>query len=502
MIGPPGVLEFLDWTIVGAYAAVVVVVAWAAQRKERTSHQFLLAGGRVPSWVIAASLLATSFSSVSLLSLPSDGYLRGFGLLQLWIGELIAALLVVVWFVPVYRRAGVTTAYELLEQRLGRRSRSLASVLFLVFTLLRAGFLLLLTAKAVEIFTGLDLTVSILFVGLGAMIYSTMGGLGAVVWTDVVQLGLVITGLGAAACLLLHELPGGLGAVLAANSAAQGRPPVDLSLALDHYPSLFSGAVAYVVPLLYVSGTNQQMVQRYAACGSAAAARRAVLGAWALGAGVAVLAVFLGATLFARVGGGYAEKDQELLTFLVRNAPVGVGGVMAAAIFAAAMSSVDSAVHAMATSTLVDGVEAFRRLPLTEGARLRVVRALTLGFGVLATAAALALSAGAFQRTVFQQLVDWLALFSGPGLGLFLLAMARRRPPESAVLVGVALGFLATSAAWKPWLPMQSESLFATWQVGGVWKGAFGLAVTMGGAWAVAPLLRGRHPPREPRATT
>ena len=73
-------LEWLDWTIVGLYAAVVVFVAWRANRRERTSAQFLLAGGKLPGWVVAASLLATSFSSISLVSLPSMGYLRGMGL--------------------------------------------------------------------------------------------------------------------------------------------------------------------------------------------------------------------------------------------------------------------------------------------------------------------------------------------------------------------------------------------------------------------------------------
>ncbi|MGE0191868.1 MAG: sodium/solute symporter [Planctomycetota bacterium] len=492
MVTPLALLAWLDWAIVGLYGGVVVFVAWRAQRRERSSSEFLLAGGRLPGWVVAASLLATSFSSISLVSLPSEGYLRGFGYLQLWAGELIAAALVVVIFVPAYRKAGVTTAYELLEQRLGRASRSLASLLFVLFTWLRSSMLLLLTARAVEVFSGLPLASSILLVGLIAMTYSAIGGLGAVVWTDVVQLGLVIVGLGGAAWLLLDGLPGGLGAVLASNTGAVGRPPVDLSVSLGAWPTLLSGSLAYAVPLLYVGGTNQQMVQRYAACRDAASARRAVLGAWGLGAVVGALAVFLGAALFAREGAGYAPPDRELLTWLVHHAPLGLGGVMAAAIFAAAMSSVDSAVHALATCTLVDGIEAVRGKPYADRERLRWARLLVLAYGLLATGGALLLVGSARGETVFQELVGWLSLFSGPALGLFLLALPRRRPPEPAVLVGVAAGFAA--ATWLGRIWGAAPSWFDRAAVSGIWKAPLGLVVTLAVAWALSPLLsRGKR---------
>ena len=493
-------LEWLDWTIVGLYAAVVVFVAWRANRRERTSAQFLLAGGKLPGWVVAASLLATSFSSISLVSLPSMGYLRGLGFLQLWVGELLAAAIVVALFVPAYRRAGVTTAYQLLEQRLGRTSRGVASILFILFTWLRSSMLLLLTARAVEVFSGLPLADSILLVGLIAMTYSAVGGLGAVVWTDVIQLGLVIVGLGGAAWLLLDGLPGGIGAVFTKNSAEAGRPIVDFSLSLKAWPTLLSGSLAYAVPLLYVSGTNQQMVQRYAACRDAASARRAVLGAWGLGLGVGALALFLGAALFAREGAGYAPPDRELLTWLVHHAPLGVGGVMAAAIFAAAMSSVDSAVHALATSTLVDGIEAARGEPLPDRQRLRWARGLVLAYGLMATGGALLLVGWARGETVFQKLVDWLALFSGPGLALFLLALSRRRPREPAVLLGMLFGFAA--AAWLGRVWGQAPAWFDRSAVSGIWKAPFGLVVSVGAAWVLSPLLLGGKRPPEASPTS
>ncbi len=486
------VLTSIDWAVVALYGVLVVAIVSYVQRRGRSSSEFLLAGKRVPGWVIAASLLATSFSSISLVSIPSEGYLRGFGYAQLWIGELIAAALVVWLFVPAYRRAGVTTAYEFIAQRFGGRARAVASLGFALVTLVRAALLLLLTARALEVFSGLPLATSILLIGGTAMLYSTLGGLATVVWMDVLQFGVIVVGLGGAAWWLYSGLPGGVGTVLAANSAEAGRPAIDIAPSLSTWPSLLSVVFAYTVPLLYVGGTNQQMVQRYAACRDAASARRAVLGAWALGAAVGGTALLLGAMLFARVGPGYAAPDRELLTWFVREAPSGLGGVMAAAIFAAAMSSVDSAVHALATATLVDGIEARRGAPLPERRRLRWARTLTILYGLLATGGAILLIEWAGGETIFQRLVSWLALFSGPGLGLFLLALPRRRVSEGAALIGVAAGLGVAALLGERWggVPSRLEDL----GIAGVWKGPLGLVVTLAVALLASPWLPRRAP--------
>ena len=318
-------------------------------------------------------------------------------------------------------------------------ARTLASAIFHVMTLVRAGLMLLLVAKALQVFTGWDLSLSILLVGMGAMAYSAIGGLGAVVWTDAIQLVLIVIGLGGAAWVILSGVPGGIDAVAQAERA-RTHATVDLSLSLDKPFSLFASCFGYVVLLLFIGGTNQQMVQRYMACKSTREARRAVGAAWAVGTVVAVLAVALGAALALRVGPDYAGTDRELVTFLAREAPTGLVGVLAAAILAAAMSSVDSAVHALSTATLVDGVERMRGAPLQGLRRLMWAKRLTLGYGVLATGLALLFAVSAADETILKTLIRWLMFFAGPGLGLFVLALLPRRPRQAAVLAGVVVG--------------------------------------------------------------
>ena len=437
----PLALAVVDWAVVAAYGAVVVAVGWWAQRRERSASQFLLGGRRLPWFLLAASLLATSFSSISLLSLTGKGYFGGLQWLQLWVGELIAAVVVAWVFLPAYAKRPTGTAYELLEHRFGRASRLFGSAVFHILVLVRAGILLFLTAQALSVLTGLDDRVAIVLAGAVAMAYSTAGGLRAVVWTDTIQLALIVIGVGGAFVLIRSGTPDGWAGVARAQDAHPSWLSWDLSL--SRFPTLLSGAIPYAVLLVAVAGTNQQMVQRYMACKDLRASRRAVALQWIIGTAVAALTISLGVALLSRFGPGLAAANDEVLpAFISKHVPAGLAGILVAAIFAAAMSSTDSAVHSMATATLVDFIEPCRREPLPDAARLQLARRLTLGYGVLAIGAAFVARQGG--KDVFDTLVLWLSLLAGPILALFLMALFSRRLTQGAALAGVAVGTLVS----------------------------------------------------------
>lgn len=465
----------LDWTIVVSYGAAVVLIAWWAKRRQRSSDDYLMGGRRLPWWLIGVSIIATAFSSISLLGWTGKAYVSGPQWFQLQAGELAAILVVCVLFLPFFSKLKLTTAYEYLEARFGLLARLFASLLFHIQVLARAGLFLFLTARALAVFTDMDVETCIVVVGLAAMVYSCVGGLGAVVWTDGLQMLLVLTGVTASIVLVLGELPGGLGDVVDLVQDPQRPPPLDMDPGLDRFPTFWSSLFAYGVLALSVAGTNQQAVQRYMACGDLRASRRAALLSWALGALVVLLTLGLGLALYARYDGASIPADDVFTTFVRDGLPVGLAGVMVAAIFAASMSSIDSAIHSMATATLVDFVERLRSEQAPEAQRMRTARILTLVYGVLAIGAAFyAMAQG---REVIDLLLRWFGFLSGPVLGIFLLGMLTRRPREVHALVGVVAGYAAVLLGFV--LPLvDGGTLAKALAVHGIWAATAGCATT------------------------
>ena len=502
-------LVWIDWLIVGAYGLAVVAIAAWALRRQHSSDDYLMGGRSLPWWLIGMSIIATAFSSISLLGWTGKGYVSGGKWFQLQAGELLAIAIVMVLFLPYFARLRMTTAYEYLEARFGPTSRVIASGMFHLTVLARGGLFLYLTARALHVFVEIDIGWSIVIVGVVAMVYSSLGGLGAVVWTDGLQLTLVIAGVAACIVVVLGELPGGLSDVLA---SASREPLMDFRPDPGLFPGFWSSLLAYGLLALSVAGTNQQAVQRYMACKDLQASRRAALLSWAIGAGIVLLTLGLGAALHAHWGGRPVRADDVFTTFVRDELPAGLAGMMVAAIFAASMSSIDSTVHSMATATLVDFVDRFRARPLTDARRMRVARTLTLVYGVLAIAAAFyAMRQG---RDVIDLLLAWLGRLAGPVLGLFLLGMLTRFVREPHALVGLVCGYLVVvlgftdvlivvqtptggepGAVWAWQAARGGGSTVATalgWS--DIWAASAGCVATMGVACLLALPSRGRNP--------
>lgn len=476
-----------DGLIVLAYACVVVTLGVLSKRRQKTARDYMLGGGRLPWWAIGVSLIATSFSSISLLGGTDSGFSTSYAWWQLQLGDLLAIGLVCVLFLPFFAKLQFTTAYEYLEVRFGKVARRLASVLFHVTVLLRAGPILATTAAVGAHVIGLDdrIELAIVGVGLAAMAYSAVGGLGAVVWTDTLQMVLVIGGVAACLALALSDLPTGETA-FAEALAGEERPPLfDTSPDPARVPTVLTSILAYGVLALSVFGTNQQSVQRFLACKDVRAARRAGFLAWAIGAGVVALTMTLGIALFAWYDGRAPESEIPVLgTFIVDRVPVGLTGILVAAILAAAMSSMDSAIHSMSTATLVDFVEPLRRTRLDEAQRLRMARRLTWIYGLLAIGAALIaheqLAAAPDKRTnVLTLVVRWLGYAAGPVLGLFLLAILTRRIGEAAAVTGVVAGYLLAFVANDPLGWMGARTPLARLGFHPLWTAAFSCAAAV-----------------------
>jgi SSS family solute:Na+ symporter len=260
--------------------------------------------------------------------------------------------------------------------------------------------------------------------------------------------------------------------------------------------NLLGALVPYMVLALSLFGTGQQAVQRFLSCRDLASARRAALTGWVAGTVTLGLTLFLGVVLGAWLSlapaarGLVAEKgDAVLPLFIGARLPAGLEGLMLAAIFAASMSSLDSAIHSISTAVIVDFQRRFSRRERNVRAELRLARVVTACVGVLATIGAL--YAAERSALILETLITWLGYFAGPLLGLFLLGMLTRGVTERGALTGVGAAFAGIVALLTFTGGPRSFGFHP------LWIAPASLAVTLA-VGMVASALPWRHAAREP----
>ena len=435
----------LDWGIVGLYLALTLgVSAWFARRQE-TSADYYVGGRALPWWALAISILATQSSANSFIGIPAYvALVPGGGLtwLQYELMLPLAMIIVMLVLVPVLRGLGVISVYEYLERRFDRFTRQALSVVFLLSRGLATGVALYAAALLVQVCTGLPLAWSIVLTGGITVVYDTLGGMRAVVWTDVVQMLVLVGGIalcgaiaweavGGAESILLRQDPSRLAAIEWAHGVGDGaRAPL-------------WGFVAGSL-VLYISyyGVDQSQAQRTLSATGVPGAQRALVFngivrfpltlAYA-GMGLAIGAVAMQEPAL-RDAVPPGRPDLLVPRFIELYVPSGARGLLVAAILAAAMSSLDSALNSLSAATLRDFVEPH----LGPARTLRAGRLVTLAWGLAIIG--FAGLASDMSTSVVESINRVGALFYGPLLAAFACGILDHRARGPAVLAGVACG--------------------------------------------------------------
>lgn len=454
----------IDIGVVVVYLALVIAMSYAFARRQRTGEDYFLAGRRMGGVTLALSILANQASAVSLVGAPAFVALRdGGGLrwLQYELALPIAMLILIVLLLPALRSVPGSSIYAFAEQRFGRPTRQALAGSFLLSRGLALGVILYASALVVSTALGWPVAWSILAVGLFAVAYTSLGGLVADIWSDVIQLGLLWGGtFVAAAYLLVH---GGRD-VLDAIPLQRARPLVlDATGFRDgttfaFWPMLFGGVFLY----LSYYGCDQSQAQRLLAARSHDHARAALVWNGVLRFPLVLTYCGFGLLLagLLRVDATFAEQmasrpvDSLVPTFMVTYLPVGLRGLLLAAILAAAMSSIDSALNSLAAVTLEDVVG----IP-PERQSVWLSRGTSLVWGLFAVGSGLF-----FARTgsaVLETINQVGSAFYGPVLAVFTLGVLAPRLRGAAVLTGLVAGLatnlalarLAPGVSWLWWNP-------------------------------------------------
>lgn len=457
-------LTWLDLLVLGLYFAAVMgigVYFWRGGQSGTTAG-FTTAGGSLAGWVVGLSIMATYLSSISFLALPGRAMAENWNAFVFSLSLPLATWMAVKWFVPFYRSGGEVSAYSHLERRFGVWARLYAGLCYLLTQLARMGSVMFLTALPLNLLMGWDIRLVIAVLGLSVIVYAMLGGIVAVIWSDAMQALVLMAGALLCLGLMLWGMPEG---PTQAVTLAVERGKFSLgSFSASLGESTFWVVLIYGLAInLQNFGIDQNYVQRYATARSEAAARRSLWLGGLLYVPVSAVFLFIGTTLFSFYTArpellpealrGAEQADRVFPYFIVTQLPPGLTGLLIAAIFAAAMSTVSTSLNSSATLLLTDWYRRYLRPNAGERESMAVLRAGTLVWGLMGTGFALAMIG------VQAALDAWWTLssiFAGGMLGLFLLGMIARRAGNAAAATGVAVGVLVI--VWMTFSP-RSELL-------------------------------------------
>lgn len=442
--------QFMLYLYLSALTALCIVL-YVRHRKVGTTEDYYLAGRSLPGWAAGMSLMATAVSSIGFMAIPAKTFTSDWTYFSGVFTWFIVVPVVVVAFVPFFRRINVSTAYELLESRFDLRVRTFAAVGFSLMEGGRMAIVLLLPATALATVTPLSTEHTIFLMGAGSTLYALAAGMRGVVWTDVVQGVIMLAGAMLCIVMVVNRIDGGFGEVLAV-AASDGKFAFDLS-----WDPAAAGVWVVVIGNVFIRlsalTSSQSSVQRLL---STPNEKQAVHALWTdvlVSIPWAVIVFFLGTALYVFYK-RFPEmlppqmQDIEILPlFMSQQLPPGASGLVIAAIFAAGMSSLDTSMHSLSTTWARDFYGRF--CPhATDRAQLFVSKTLIVFFGLIAAGSALLIHRAGI-RGMWDFFISLFGLFGGILCGIFMLARFSRRATAGGTLAGGFLAFLVMILAWR-----------------------------------------------------
>lgn len=502
------VLGWLDFVVVGAYfVAILAVGIWFGRRESSTYDYFL--GGKRQHWlVVGLSIIATEVSALTFISVPADSFQGDWNYLQMYAGAFLGRILIVLLLLPAFYGGAVTTVYEYLGQRFGPWTRTTASLMFVGSRIIGSGIRLLAASLAIAVVFGWRLEWVVLGAAAVAIAYTTFGGIKAIIWTDALQAVIFLGGGVAVLTFLFLSVPGTCVENLSTAYNAGKLHTFTWGWGLNNEKLFWVLLISATVQNCAAFGVDQDLTQRMLTCPDLRRGQRSLLFNAVMGLPIVCLFLLIGTMISVYYGTQQSlslpahvldYSDRVFPHFIAHALPSGYGlkGLLVAGIFAASMSSLDSALGALSSTAVTDFYRPFmawrrRHAETTSwqveaGAvkELRLARFLTFFFGLLL--AVVALSFAGHDRLLWE-VFQWVGLIFGAMLGVFLLGVTTRTRGHDRFNTGTMLSSIAILVAIKLYQE-QADTVYIAWP----WWIVIGTAWTYG----FAACFSGRH--RRPR---
>ncbi len=438
---------FVDIAVLVVYFLGTIGLGFYFHKRSTSTEGFTAGDRSLPGILCGLSMFATYLSSLSFIGIPAMSFSdKNWGFFTFSLSLPITTIIAIKYFMPYYRASQSISAYANLEDRFGTWARVYASVCYLLTQIARMGAVMYLTALPLSLLLGWNIELIIIVVGISVTLYTFVGGIVAVIWTDAIQSVVLIGGALICTVAMLFGLPDGPGQVFS-YGMAHGK----FSLG-DFGPSLTSETFWIVlffgiVMNLQNFGIDQNFIQRYKSAKSDKEAFKSLIVGGLLYIPVSALFFFIGTTLYVyyQAGGGslppeYAAKPDYVFPFyIIQNLPIGLKGLLIAAIFAAAMSTVSTSLNSSATLLMNDYYKRFFNKAASEKQMMKALYVATVVWGTLGTIIGLLMIAASNAFQVWQVLAG---ILSGGMLGILLLGMISKKASNSAAIPGAILGVL------------------------------------------------------------
>ena len=435
----------VDLVILVIYLAAVLFAGLHFAKKEMKGKEYFKGDGTVPWWVTSVSIFATLLSPISFLSLAGNSYAGTWIMWFAQLGMLLAIPITIKFFLPIYSKLDIDTAYHYLELRFGSKGlRVLGAVMFIIYQIGRMSIIMYLPCMVLGSLTGISVNLLIIIMGIIAIIYSYTGGLKSVLWTDFIQGSVLLIGVTFALIFLLVHLDGGFGAIMHALTTEHKFLAVDQPI---FNPNIFKDSVFIMIVGAgfntmgsYVS--SQDIVQRFTTTTDTKKLNKMMLTNGGL-------SIFI-ATVFYLIGTGlYVFYQQNTL----------VTGLLLAAIYAAAQSTLSTGLNSVASSWTLDIQARLSKKELSFEKQTKIGQYVSLIVGIFAIVVAMVLANGGVKSAY-----EWFNGFMGLVLGILIGTFILGAFTKVANTFGAVCAFVAASAVMvyiKYFVPADHVSIWS-----------------------------------------
>lgn len=443
-------LHIVDLLIIIVFLILPILVGIKFAKKQKDTTTYFTAGGNIPAWAVGLSILATLISSITFLAYPGEGFSSNWILLVQGLMVPLTLVFFIGFIAPLYRKTIKISAYEFFEKRFGFGARVYSSLAFFLAHFSKMGTVFFLIALAFSEMTGFNTVEMIWILGVIIIFITLIGGIEAVIWMDVIQ-GIMLIGGGLLAFgIIIFSTEGGLPAIwrVAEENGRTGFGPYSFDLVeLTLFVMILNG-IFYAIQKY---GTDQTIVQRYLTAKSDKAAIKASLIGVLMSVPVWALFMFIGTALFAyyQINAGALPEgtppDAVFPYFIMTELPVGVIGLVLAALLAAAISTLDSDLNCLSAIVTQDFYVRFKPHS-AEKQRMFVGKSVVVIAGLASMFIAMYyLTQGG--EGVLGIVFTLYSIFSGGIAGLFLLGIFTKRANKQGAYAGIAACILFTAYA-------------------------------------------------------
>lgn len=441
---------YIDLAILIFYLGAVLFAGLHFAKKEMKGKEYFRGDGSIPWWVTSVSIFATLLSPISFLSLAGNSYAGTWIMWFAQLGMLIAIPFTIKFFLPLYSKLDIDTAYEYLEIRYQSKAlRVLGAIMFIIYQVGRMSIIMYLPCMVLSELIGISVDVLIILMGVIAIIYSYTGGLKSVLWTDFIQGSVLLIGVTFALFYLISNINGGFGAIgneLFANNKflASDQPIFDINILKDSVFLLIVGAGVNTMSS-YVS--SQDIVQRFTTTNDTKQLNKMMITN-------GILSIFI-ATVFYLIGTGLyvfyqaqgnplppsAQQDQIFASWIAYELPVGVTGLLLAAIYAASQSTLSTGLNSVASSWALDIQPIISKKEVTFEKQTKTGQTVSLLVGIFSIVVSIILAHGEI-KSAYEWFNGFMGLVLGILVGIFILGAFTK----VANKFGATIAFIVASA--------------------------------------------------------